>query len=315
MNPKPGEITFHLLQSDDLQVCIANYGARLVFVKHHNRDLLYGPKTTEGILTDECYCGAVCGRVANRIARGRFSLHGVTHQLAINNGNNHLHGGIAGFSHRTWSFLEADVSHLLLAYKSPDGEENYPGNLEVTATYRLAGSALTLLMQAQSDAPTIVNLTNHAYWNLAGEGSIDSHTLEVRASAYTPVDAENIPTGSVIPVQGTDFDLRTPVLLGERNSPAHPAAASGYDHNFVLPAAHKIQAAAVLSCPAAGRKLTVLTDAPGIQVYTGEYLPHRRGGVALEAQGFPNAVNVPHFPSVILNPGEIFRRSISWVIS
>lgn len=302
------------LASGQLEVQIATYGARILSVKRHGKELVYGPKTPSELMADTCYCGAICGRVANRIAQGVFSLDGVRHRLAVNNGPNHLHGGIEGFSHKIWQVEEADEKRLVLSYRSPDGEEGYPGTLEIVATYRLEGDTLALTLEAYSDATTIVNLTNHVYWNLAGEGNIDNHKLEVRATAYTPVDATNIPLGSVLPVRDTDFDLRTAALLGERNSPAHPAVAAGFDHNYALPCENTTQVAAVLTCPPAGRKLVVATDAPGLQVYTGEYLPDPRGGIALEAQGFPDAVNVAHFPSVVLRPGDTFRRTIAWTL-
>lgn len=315
ISPDGRAIDLMTLVSDQLEVRIATWGARILSVKRHGKELVYGPKTPEELMADTCYCGAVCGRVANRIARGLFSLDGVQRRLAVNNGPNHLHGGIKGFSHKVWAVQEAEPDHLVLTCQSPDGEEGYPGTLETVATYRLDGATLTLTLEANADAPTIVNLTNHVYWNLAGSGTVDNHKLEVRATAYTPVDSTNIPLGSVLPVRGTDFDLRSAAMLGERNSPAHSAVAGGFDHNFALPTENTTQVAAVLACPAAGRKLVVATDAPGLQVYTGEYLPEPRGGIALEAQGFPDAVNVPHFPSVVLRPGQVFRRTIAWTIA
>lgn len=302
------------LASGRIEVQVATYGARILSVKRHGKELVYGPKTPSELMADTCYCGAICGRVANRIAQGAFSLDGVCRRLAVNNGPNHLHGGIEGFSHKVWNVEEANERRIVLSYRSPDGEEGYPGTLEIVATYRLEGDTLSLSLEAYSDATTIVNLTNHVYWNLAGSGTIDNHKLEVRATAYTPVDPTNIPLGSILPVRGTDFDLRTAAMLGERNSAAHPAVAAGFDHNYALPTENTTQVAAVLTCPAAGRKLVVATDAPGLQVYTGEYLPDPRGGIALEAQGFPDAVNVPHFPSVVLRPGDTFRRTIAWTL-
>lgn len=302
------------LSSTWIEVQIATYGARLLSVKRHGKEMVYGPKTPGELMADTCYCGAVCGRVANRIAQGSFSLDGVRRQLAVNNAPNHLHGGIEGFSHKVWKIEEAGDKRLVLSYRSPDGEEGYPGTVEMLATYRLEGDTLSLTLEAYTDATTIINLTNHVYWNLAGAGTIDNHKLEVRATAYTPVDHTNIPLGSVLPVRDTDFDLRAAALLGERNSPSHPAVAGGFDHNYVLPSENMTQVAAVLTCPASGRKLVLATDAPGLQVYTGEYLPNPRGGIALEAQGFPDAVNVPHFPSVVLRPGDTFRRTIAWTL-
>lgn len=291
------------LKSETLTVRITNYGARLVSVIRRGVDLVCGPKTLEGFIQDSCYSGAICGRVANRIALGCFSLDGEAHKLAVNNPPNHLHGGVEGFDRKLWTVQDATDRQLVLTYSSPDREENYPGNVEVVATYYLEGETLYLEMSAYTDSPTIINLTNHCYWNLAGQGLINDHKLEVRASAYTPVDATNIPDGRILPVKGTPFDWNT----------AKPLTAC-LDHNFCLPNEQDEQVAAVLTCPATQRKLVVATDAPGLQVYTGEYLPVPRSGVALEAQGYPNAVNIPHFPSVTVRPGQSCTRRIAWTI-
>lgn len=162
-------------------------------------DMIVGPKHFEDMLKDTCYCGAICGRVANRIAKGRFSIDGDSHSVAVNNGPNHLHGGVQGFDSKIWQVQEATRNTLVLTLHSADGEENYPGNLEVVATYTVVEETLHLRLEAYADAATIVNLTNHAYWNLSGKPTIDSMTLEVRASAYTPVDATNIPDGRILP--------------------------------------------------------------------------------------------------------------------
>lgn len=314
--PDGRSIELFELCSDQLRVSITNYGGRIISVLKEGSELVYGPKTVETLAKDTCYCGAICGRVANRIAKGEFSLDGNFHQLAVNNPPNHLHGGNVGFDSKIWEVQEATPSKLVLTLSSPDGEENYPGTLEVVATYILQGSTLELLLEAYTnDTPTIVNLTNHVYWNLAGQGKVDDHTLEVRATAYTPKDDTGIPDGRILPVDGTAFDLKKAAVLKERNSQAHPEIAGGYDHNYVLPSEEGDQVAAVLRCPATNTKLIVATDAPGLQVYTGEYLPDPRGGIALEAQGFPNAVNTPHFPSVILRPGHSTTRLIAWTIA
>lgn len=192
---------------------------------------------------------------------------------------------------------EATRNTLVLTLHSADGEENYPGNLEVVATYTVVEETLHLRLEAYADAATIVNLTNHAYWNLSGKPTIDSMTLEVRASAYTPVDAINIPDGRILPVEGTDFDLRKAALLGERNSAAHPDTAAGLDHNYVLDSEPGDKIAAILLDPESRHRLIVATDAPGLQVYTGEYLPQARQGIALEAQGFPMPSTRPTSPA------------------
>ena len=306
-----------------LEVSVLNYGCVIknLFVptKTGPVDVVVGHDTLADYEADfnssgSTCCGAFVGRYANRIENAVFNVGGKTYQLEANNGPNHLHGGLQGFDSKIWQVQEAARNTLVLTLHSPDGEENYPGNLEVVATYTLMEETLHLRMEAYSDAATIVNLTNHAYWNLSGKPDINSMTLEVRASAYTPVDETNIPDGRILPVEGTDFDLRRAALLGERNSAAHPDTAAGLDHNYVLDSEPGDKIAAILLDPSSGHRLIVATDAPGLQVYTGEYLPKARQGIALEAQGFPNAVNVPHFPSVLLRPGQSVTRSISWTI-
>lgn len=304
-----GVKTFSLVSSE-LSVTLTNYGARILSVERDGVDCLYGPKTAAELQADTCYCGAICGRVANRIADGRFSLDGQNYALAVNNGSNHLHGGHVGFSNRLWTVGEVTNQSLALSLISPDGEENYPGEVQVQAVYTLNGSTLSLLMEAVTTAPTILNLTNHAYWNLNGSGTMDNHRLQVLASAYTPMIA-NIPTGVIAPVQGSLYDLNTPAVLGERN--ASDAIAGGYDDNYVLPCSAGEKVAAVLTN--GERTLVLSTDAPGLQVYTGDYLPLKRGGVALEAQNFPDSPHHPHFPSIELRPGEKYRRVIRWTLS
>ncbi len=293
------------LQSDKLKVRISNYGARLMSVVHDGVDCLYGPKTAEELLADTCYCGAICGRVANRIAGGRFELEGREYTLATNNGGNCLHGGNVGYESRLWTVEEVMEDSLVLSLISPDGEEGFPGTVEIRATYMLDDNVLALTMEAQTDAHTLLNLTNHAYWNLCGEGTVDGHELCVLASAYTPMVA-NIPTGRVEPVAGTPFDLNTGAVLGERFT----LMGCGYDDNYALATAPVLEEAAVLT--AGGRELSLITNAPGLQVYTGDYLPLPRGGVALEAQSFPDSPHHPHFPTIELYPDEVYSRTILW---
>lgn len=302
------------LSSDQLKVQITNYGGRIISAVKDGLDMIAGPKTFQDMLADTCYCGAICGRVANRIAKGSFSIDGDTHSVAVNNGPNHLHGGVEGFDRKLWQVQSISRHTLVLTLHSNDGEENYPGNLEIVATYTVIDETLHLRMEAYADAATIVNLTNHAYWNLSGKPTIDSMTLEVRATAYTPVNSTNIPDGRILPVTGSDFDLGKAASLGERNSPTHPDTAAGLDHNYVLDSEPGDKIAAILLDPTSRHRLIVATDAPGLQVYTGEYLPTPRQGIALEAQGFPNAVNTPHFPSIILRPGQSWIRNISWTL-
>ncbi len=298
------------LVSSELSVTLTNYGARVLSVVKDGVECLYGPKTAAELQADTCYCGAVCGRVANRIAGGHFSLAGKQYSLAVNNGPNHLHGGNVGFSDMLWVVSEYSASRVVLTLVSPDGDEGYPGEVCVQAIYTLEGTALRLELSATTSARTLLNLTNHAYWNLNGEGTMDNHHLQVVASAYTPMIA-NIPTGVIAPVAGTLYDLNTPALLGERNAPA--AIAGGYDDNYVLPTSPGLKQVAVLTNGV--RTLKLSTDAPGLQVYTGDYLPLKRGGVALEAQNFPDSPHHPHFPCIELHPGETYRRTILWELS
>ncbi len=306
---KEEKIVFLTLSSPELSVEVTNFGARLVRFVYQGTDCLYGPKTAAELLADTCYCGSICGRVANRIAGGHFELDGISHELAVNNGPNHLHGGLSGFSDKLWTVEAADETHAVLSLISPDGEENYPGEVCVRAVYTVEGRALKLELTGMTDAPTLLNLTNHAYWNLSGQGIVDNHLLQVKASAYTPMVA-NIPTGSIVPVAGTLYDLNAPAQLGQRN--AAEAIAGGYDDNYVLPTETGIKPAALLTN--GRRTLRLSTDAPGLQVYTGDYLPLPRGGVALEAQNFPDSPHQPHFPSIILRPGQTYARTIVWEI-
>lgn len=297
-----------ILSGEGLDVVITNHGARILSFKYDGVEMLYGPKTPDEILADTCYCGSICGRVANRIAGGCFELEGREYKLAVNNGPNHLHGGLCGFDSRLWQVEEVSPTRLVLSLLSPDGEEGYPGAVQVRATYSVTGHQLSLEMEARTDAPTLLNLTNHAYWNLSGTGTIDAHRLQVLASAYTPM-VSNIPTGRVEPVDGGLYDLTSPAALGER----FQALGCGYDDNYVLPTEGGIREVAVLTDGV--HSLTVSTDAPGLQVYTGDYLPLPRGGVALEAQNFPDSPHHPHFPSIVLRPGELYRRTIIWSIA
>ena len=292
--------SFLTLQNGRLCVRLTNWGARLLEVVDGGVNLLCGPWDVASLAEDTCYCGAICGRVANRIANGDFSLEGRSYTLATNNGANHLHGGDRGFDSRLWEIQEQTQERVKLALLSPSGEEGYPGAVQVQAIYELKGARLSLAMEAQTDAPTLLNLTNHAYWNLMGQGTINAHILRVNADRYTPM-VVNIPTGEICSVAGTRFDLREGQLLtGE------------YDDNYVLASPGALHEAAQLSC--GGRVLTVNTDAPGLQVYTGDYLPRPRAGVALEAQSFPDSPHHANFPSIELRPGVVWRRTIVWCV-
>ncbi|OIJ90981.1 aldose epimerase family protein [Streptomyces colonosanans] len=247
------------------------------------------------------YLGALVGRYANRIAGARFTLDGRTHALEPNDGPNSLHGGERGFDKRVWE-VEPVEHGVRLSRVSPHGEGGFPGRLEVSATYSLdADGALRIGYEAVTDAPTVVNLTNHAYWNLGGSGSAGGHELRIAASRFTPVDAGLIPTGVLDDVDGTRFDFRESRTVG-----------SGYDHNFVLDkgVTGTPEEVAELYDPASGRFLTVATTEPGLQLYTADHLgvPFTAGeGIALETQHFPDSPNRPEFPSTQLRPGEVYR--------
>ncbi|MFI6081138.1 aldose epimerase family protein [Streptomyces sp. NPDC051217] len=259
------------------------------------------------------YFGALIGRYANRVAGGTFTLDGRTYRLPRNNGPNCLHGGERGFDKRVWDAEPAAEGHgVRLSLVSPDGEEGFPGRLEVSATYALeADGALRIGYRAVTDAPTVVNLTNHSYWNLSGAGSggAGGHVLRIAAGHITPLDGDSVPTGPPEPVAGTRFDFREPRKVG-----------SGYDDNFVLDQGSSgSSVAAELYDPASGRMLTVTTTEPGMQLYTGDHFdagPFRPGeGIALETQHFPDSPNRPDFPSTALRPGEVFTSATTYGFS
>ncbi|GAA2449671.1 aldose epimerase family protein [Streptomyces glaucus] len=295
------------LERAGVRVRVLSYGGIVQSVEVPDRDgrradVVLGFTDLAGYLTHpEPYFGALVGRYANRIARGRFALDGRTYALARNNGPNSLHGGERGFDKRVWDV--AEVEHgVRLTRVSPDGEEGFPGRLEVAATYTLdEAGALRIAYEAVTDAPTVVNLTNHSYFDLGGSGHAGGHELRLAASRLTPVDADLIPTGALQDVSGTRFDFRRARAVG-----------TGYDHNFVLDkgVTDTPVEVAELYDPASGRVLTVATTEPGLQLYTADHVgaPFAPGaGVALETQHFPDSPNRPEFPSTVLRPGEVFR--------
>ena len=266
------------------------------------------------------YFGATVGRVANRIAGGAFELDGAGYRLACNAGDVHLHGGAVGFDRRLWEAAarEGDgAARVVLRYRSPAGEEGYPGTLAAQVAYRLTDhDELEIDLQASTAAPTIVNLANHAYWNLAGagSGSVAQHELQLRCSQVLEKDADSIPTGSIVPVAGGPFDFTAPHAIGERID-----AAGGYDHCFVIDGPPgQLRTFARVHDPASGRVMEVATTQPGVQLYTAEFLQptagaggrtfERRGALCLETQHFPDSVHHPHFPSIVLRPGETWRH-------
>ena len=280
------------------------------------------------------YFGAITGRYANRMAGGRFMLDGVEYKLRKNAGDASLHGGAVGFDKRLWAARQLDHG-VELSYTSPAGEEGYPGQLDVTVRYSLSeDNALRIDYAAVTDAPTVLNLTNHSYFNLMGEGhgAIYDHILRLNADAYTPTDARQIPTGEIAPVDGTPFDFRLPKAIGPGQRSAHPqiVMARGYDHNFVLNRAGLSDGepgfAARVYEPSSGRIMEVWTSEPGIQFYAGNMLDatlvgasgrlyRQSDGLALETQHFPDSPNHRHFPSTVLRPGDRFQSTTIYSFS
>lgn len=259
------------------------------------------------------YFGAIIGRYANRIANGRFTLDGQEHTLAKNDGTNHLHGGCEGFDKKLWS-ATTKPDALELTRTSPDGEEGYPGTLAVKVTYTLTSdNQLRIDYDATTDVPTVINLTNHSYFNLAGGGSVLDHVLEIDADRYTAVDADLIPTGELTPVEGTGLDFTIPRPIGARIAETM-AFAQGYDHNFVLRSGGgKLAFCARVEEPKSGRVMEVTTTEPGVQLYTGNRLDGmvhaQHTGFCLETQHFPDSPNKPSFPTTVLRPGQRFSST------
>jgi len=282
------------------------------------------------------YFGCTTGRVANRIAKGKFTLHGKEYALAINNEPNHLHGGKKGLDKVVWKakvLIEDKRARrpigVRFSYESPDGEEGYPGTLRIDVTYILGetGNRLVIHYSATTDKTTPVNLTNHTYFNLAGAGAdtVLDHELMISADEYVPVDKTLIPTGLLAPVKGTIMDFTKMTRIGERIEKLYDTGAKGYDHCYVLNKGETTRLAARLRDPKSGRVMTVTTDQPGVQLYTGNFLFGQKGaggkeyklrsGVCLETGGLPDAVNQPNFPSIILRPGQTYRHTCIYAFS
>ncbi|XP_036402030.1 aldose 1-epimerase [Megalops cyprinoides] len=324
--PGKGRVEKWRLKSQSVTVEIISLGCIITSITSKGKngeidDIVLGFDDLEGYLTNPRYFGAVVGRVANRIAKGKFVIDAKEYQLAINNGPNALHGGLRGFDKAIWA-CEGVASGVRLSLTSPDGEEGYPGELQATVTYTLEGDTLTIQYHARSSQTTPINLTNHSYFNLAGHGTPDiyNHEVSITADAYLPVDDTMIPTGEIRPVEGTPFDLRRPVLIGQR---LKEVPGPGFDHNFCLcspgePSKERI--CARVHHPKSGRVLEVSTTQPGVQFYTANFLDgslRGKGGATypkhssfcLETQSWPDAINKPHFPDVLLRPGEEYSHT------
>lgn len=323
---------FTLTNQAGLEVAITSYGGIVVSILAPDRvgnraEVTLGFNSLEDYLQPHPYFGALVGRFANRIAGGKFTLNGQEYTLALNNGPNHLHGGLQGFDKKVWAarpFEQAGAAGLTLQYLSPDGEEGYPGNLDVTVVYTLtAQNELKIEYRATTDRPTIINLTNHTYFNLAGQGDILGHQMMIKAGRFTPINQNLIPTGTLQSVSGTPLDFTQPALIGARINQADEQLerAGGYDHNFVLDAAGDLSVlAARVVEPQSGRTLEVYTTQPGMQFYSGNFLDgtltgkggvvyHKRTGFCLETQHFPDSPNQPNFPTVVLNPGQEYHHT------
>ena len=321
----------HLTNKSGASVMLTERGAGIVSIVVPDRngvmgDVVLGYRDEESYLADGPCAGKIPGRFANRIDGGHFTLDGKEYQLVKNNPGYQLHGGPDGFSNRLWKASRISDTEVILTLDSPDGDQGYPGNMHVEASYTWSDdNSLTLSIKATTDAPTIINLTNHTYWNLDGEdsGSILDHVLKLNASRWLATSEALIPTGELAPVEGTPMDFRTAKPIGRDIKADFPALkyGKGYDNCWVLDGAPGLKLAAELSSAVSGRRLEIWTDQPAAQVYTGNWLdgsplsksgrPYRDyDGVAIECQGFPDAPHHPDFPSCVLRPGETYSRTI-----
>ena len=323
LNGKPVSL-YTLFNKNGMSVDITNYGAKILRIMAADKngkfeDVVLAFDTLEEVIEKEIYFGAICGRFANRIKDGKFSIDGVEYTLPINNGTNSLHGGVHGYNEKVWTVKSVSQQELVLELFSPDGEEGYPGNLTVICTYSLSDdNEVKMRYEATTDKPTIIGLTNHSYFNLkgAGNGTIKDHQLQINADYYTVLDESFALTGEIRPVAGTPFDFRQPVVVGNVIDDEVYVPGWGIDNNWCL---HKQQAgdlvlAGTLYEPVSGRKMETYTTQPGMQIYTGNWIDKvvgkdgkvydRQDAICLETQGFPNSPNVAHFPSSLLRPGQ-----------
>ncbi|MFH1998454.1 MAG: aldose epimerase family protein [Planctomycetota bacterium] len=326
---------YTLKNKNGLVTKITDYGGIVTEVhipdrKNQFRDIVLGFDALEGYLSGHPYFGAIVGRVANRIALGKFTINGKNHRLAVNNGPNHLHGGIKGFDKHVWKsepFENDEGPALRLTHISPDGDEGFPGTLEAEVIYTLThADELKIEMTARTDKTTVVNMAHHSYWNLGGHDSRDvlDHEIHINARRYTPTDETLIPTGEIRRVENSPYDFLTPKRIGASlgDIPSHPEAndPGGYDTNFVLEgSAGELKLAARVREPESGRAMEVYTTEPGVQFYTGNFLDgtlRGKGGIAyqqrhafcLETQHFPDSIHRPDWPTTLLEPGETYHH-------
>jgi len=313
--------------ANGMEVCVINYGARIVSVLVPDKtgemqDIVLGFDNISDFVDVNNNFGAAIGRYGNRIAKGKFTLDGIEYQLGINNGENSLHGGITGFDSQMFDITQIDATTLECSYLSPDGDNGYPGNLDVKIIYKLTDdNAIDISYEAKTDKPTIVNLTNHSYFNLSGNpnNTIYDHFLFLSCDYYTPVNENMIPTGEIASVINTPFDFTVPTAIGERiddDTFEQIKIGKGYDHNFVFnPQGDINNLGCLVYCPASGIVLEIYTTEPGVQLYTGNFLDgtvtgkkgivyNKRAAFCLETQHYPDSPNQPNFPSTVLRPGE-----------
>ncbi|HVG48845.1 MAG TPA: aldose epimerase family protein [Rubellimicrobium sp.] len=318
------------LDNGRIKARLITYGARLTELWVPDRegrpgDVVLGHETLEDYVASKAYFGATVGRYGNRIARGRFRLDGRDHQLDVNEGANHLHGGHGGFDRKKWTLGEVTATRATFHAVSEDGDMGYPGRCDLSASYELDGGELRIVMAATTSAPTVVNVVHHSYFNLAGDGDVLAQEMRLAAPFYTPVDGELLATGAILPVEGTAFDFTAPKPIGRDIAEVGGTGVfegGGYDHNWCLGGAGEtLRDCAEILDPASGRRMTLRTTEPGVQVYTGGYLteamPGKRGGTqrpyggfTLETQKFPGSPNHPQFPSCVLRPGETYRHEM-----
>lgn len=331
---------FTLTNASGMQVSVTNYGGIITSLKVPDRngkldDVTLGYDSIDGYLKSTPYFGAIVGRYGNRIAKAQFELDGKTHKLPANDGPNTLHGGVKGFDKVVWNaepFEREGERGIVFTYVSADGEEGFPGTLNTRVTYTLTDkNELAFDYHATTDKPTVVNLTQHAYFNLAGDGSGDilGHELTINADRYTPVDATLIPTGELASVADTPFDFRNKTAIGARINADHEQIkrGGGYDHNWVLnKQGDEMSLAARVEEPKSGRVMEVHTTEPGVQFYSGNFLDgsitgknghvyNKRNGLCLETQHYPDSPNQPSFPSTTLNPGEEYKTRTVYTFS